>query len=164
MVSGGQTGADRGALDAALAAGVPVGGWCPGGRWAEDGRVPERYPLTPTPLRRPIQRTLRNLRAADAVLVLARGRPRGGSAALPRQAGVARPRLVLDPERASSPARAARFVLRHRPRALNVGGPRESEAPGIARAAERLVAALVGRAGRRGVRLTPIRWCRGAWR
>jgi Circularly permutated YpsA SLOG family len=45
IVSGGQTGADRGALDAALEADVPCGGWCPRGRSAEDGTIPERYPL-----------------------------------------------------------------------------------------------------------------------
>src|SRR5207247_378339 len=49
IVSGGQTGADRGALDAALAAGVPCGGWCPRGRRAEDGAIPDRYPLLEPP-------------------------------------------------------------------------------------------------------------------
>ena len=47
IVSGGQTGVDRGALDAALAAGFPCGGWCPADRAAEDGAIPVRYPLTP---------------------------------------------------------------------------------------------------------------------
>jgi hypothetical protein len=49
IVSGGQTGVDRGALDAALAAGFPCGGWCPADRRAEDGPIPQRYPLTPLP-------------------------------------------------------------------------------------------------------------------
>ena len=47
IVSGGQTGVDRAALDAALAAACPCGGWCPGDRAAEDGVIPERYPLVP---------------------------------------------------------------------------------------------------------------------
>jgi hypothetical protein len=50
IISGGQTGVDRGALDAALVAGFPCGGWCPADRGAEDGKIPERYPLTPLPI------------------------------------------------------------------------------------------------------------------
>ena len=46
VVCGGQTGVDRGALDAALDLGIPCGGWCPQGRQAEDGIIPARYPLT----------------------------------------------------------------------------------------------------------------------
>jgi len=50
VVSGGQTGADRAGLDAAMALGIPVGGWCPRGRRAEDGPIPAIYPLTETSL------------------------------------------------------------------------------------------------------------------
>lgn len=49
LVSGGQTGVDRAALDAALELGIPCGGWCPRGRKAEDGTIPERYPMVETP-------------------------------------------------------------------------------------------------------------------
>lgn len=48
IISGGQTGADRGGLDAAIALGIPHGGWCPKGRRAEDGKVPKRYRLRET--------------------------------------------------------------------------------------------------------------------
>ena len=49
IISGGQTGADRAALDVALTLSLPIGGWCPKGRRAEDGMIPDRYPLTETP-------------------------------------------------------------------------------------------------------------------
>ena len=79
VVSGGQSGVDRAALDAARAAGLACGGWCPRDRWAEDGPIAASYPLTETPQRDPAQRTAWNVRDADATLVLARGAPRGGN-------------------------------------------------------------------------------------
>ena len=65
IVSGGQTGVDRAALDWALASGVPYGGWCPLGRWAEDGPIDARYPLRETPGADPAQRTEWNIRDSD---------------------------------------------------------------------------------------------------
>ena len=79
IVSGGQTGVDRAALDAALALGIPCAGWCPRGRRAEDGEIPRRYPLRETPLPNYEQRTEWNVRDSDATLVLVRGRPAGGT-------------------------------------------------------------------------------------
>ena len=70
IISGGQTGVDRAALDAALAAGIAVGGWCPKGRLAEDGPLPDHYPLEETPSRRYRQRTQWNVRDSDGTLVL----------------------------------------------------------------------------------------------
>ncbi|MAG98797.1 MAG: putative molybdenum carrier protein [Alphaproteobacteria bacterium] len=127
LVSGGQTGVDRAVLDLALEAGIPCGGWCPKGRWAEDGPLDERYPLHETPLVRVVQRTLWNMRDSDATLVLAQRRPRGGSAILAAQAGINRPRLVVDPGATGSPRRVAAWLCRHQVRLLNVGGPRASE-------------------------------------
>jgi predicted Rossmann fold nucleotide-binding protein DprA/Smf involved in DNA uptake len=132
VVSGGQTGVDRAALDVALAAGLPCGGWCPEGRRAEDGRIPDRYPLRETPTSHYPQRTEWNVRDSDGTLVLTRGRPRGGTAltiSLARQLG--RPCLVLDLEKQPDPATARVWIAEHGVRILNVAGPRESEAPGI---------------------------------
>jgi len=80
IISGGQTGVDRGALDAAARLGIAHGGWCPRGRRAEDGEIPERYRLRETPSRRYAQRTAWNVRDSDATLVLIEGDLAGGTA------------------------------------------------------------------------------------
>ncbi len=132
VVSGGQTGVDRAALDAAVALGIPVGGWCPRGRRAEDGRIPPRYPLRETPTSAYPERTAWNVRDSGATLVLTRGAPRGGTAltaALARRAG--KPFLVVDLAAGPDPGDVRSWLQREGVRCLNVAGPRESEAPGI---------------------------------
>lgn len=132
VVSGGQTGVDRAALDAARALGLPCGGWCPRGRVAEDGPIDPVYPLVETPGRDYAQRTEWNVRDSDATLVLVRGRASGGTAltiALARRRG--RPLLVLDLARDPSPEEARRWVEANGVAVLNVAGPRESQRPGI---------------------------------
>ncbi len=132
IVSGGQTGADRAALDAALALGIPCGGWCPRGRRAEDGTIPARYPLRETASSGYPERTGRNVRDADATLILTRGRPRGGTAltaALASRAG--KPCLVVDLNVGADAAAVRAWLEQNRVRELNVAGPRESEQPGI---------------------------------
>src|SRR5438132_363262 len=98
IVTGGQTGADRAALDAAMAAGVECGGWCAAGRLAEDGVIPDRYPLTPLPDGGGYdERTRRNVLDSDATVILSFGPPTGGSETT-RVAAVAagRPLLIID--------------------------------------------------------------------
>ena len=65
IISGGQTGVDRGALDAALKASISCGGWGPKGRKAEDGPIPERYPLQELPGADYLHRTRRNVVDSD---------------------------------------------------------------------------------------------------
>lgn len=143
LVSGGQTGADRGALDAALALGVPVGGWCPRGRRAEDGPLPARYPLRETPSAAYAQRTAWNVRDSDATLVLAFRPPTGGTALTLREAAArGRPHLNVTPAPAEVAAVRA-WIEREGVRVLNVAGPREAEAPGIYAAVRRFVEALL---------------------
>lgn len=146
IVSGGQTGVDRAALDAALAAGLAVGGWCPRGRWAEDGRIDDRYPLRETPLARVSQRTLWNIRDSDGTLVLTSDRPRGGTALTVRAAAVARPRLIVDPADAGAVRQAHAWLAANRIKWLNVGGPRASENAQIYPLAFRFVVDLIAAA------------------
>jgi hypothetical protein len=136
LVSGGQTGVDRAALDAAVAAGISVGGWCPRGRLAEDGVISDRYPLTETPEPDPAQRTAWNVRDSDGTLILHRGPLAGGTAltaALARREG--RPLLQLDLDAGPEPQVIEAWLAGHGIRVLNVAGPRESEAPGVGAAA-----------------------------
>src|SRR5262245_37799508 len=90
IVSGGQTGVDRAALaaalDPAIAPGLPRGGWCPTGRRAEDGPIPDRYPLAETPTDEYPQRTEWNVRDSDGTLILTRGAPDRGTALTARLA------------------------------------------------------------------------------
>jgi hypothetical protein len=139
IVSGGQTGADRGALDAALEAGVPCGGWCPRGRRAEDGTIPERYPLRETPTAEYPQRTAWNVRDSDGTVILHRGRVDRGTALTKRLARRARkPVLLLDVRTAAPPALAA-WIGQEGIERLNVAGPRESRAPGLQAAVARFL-------------------------
>ena len=132
IVSGGQTGVDRAALDTALALGLPCGGWCPRGRRAEDGEIDPRYPLQETPSADYPQRTEWNVRDSDGTLILTRGRPSGGTAltiTLARRHG--RPVLVFDLEQDPDPAEVPGWAEAHAVAVLNVAGPRESQQPGI---------------------------------
>lgn len=132
IVSGGQTGVDRAALDAALALGLPCGGWCPRGRRAEDGAIDPRYPLTPTPSGDYAQRTQWNVRDSDGTLVLTLGPPSGGTAfTIDVARGLGRPLLVLDLGRRPRAAALRDWVAGAGLGVLNVAGPRESLRPGI---------------------------------
>ena len=135
VISGGQTGVDRAALDAALACGLEIGGWCPSGRRAEDGRIASRYPLHETPSTNYAVRTRWNVRDADATLILS-GRPLAGGTAL--TVAIAEqsrtPLLVIDSSEQSIEAAAERirqWIDETGIQVLNVAGPRESTQPGV---------------------------------
>ncbi len=128
IISGGQTGADRAALDAALDWGIAVAGWCPKGRLAEDGLIDDHYPLKETPQRRYAQRTEWNVRDSNGTLIVAR-RPLTGGAALTERLARSRgkPCLVVHPDETPDAVAVVRdWIRQHRITVLNVAGPRQS--------------------------------------
>lgn len=132
VVSGGQTGVDRAALDVALARGIPCGGWCPQGRRAEDGSICSRYPVTETPSVDYAQRTEWNVRDADGTLILTRGPATGGTALTIEVARrLAKPCLIIDLHEPAIPSTVRAWAGTNRIQTLNIAGPRESTAPGI---------------------------------
>ena len=148
IVSGGQTGADRGGLDAALELGIPHGGWCPAGRLAEDGTIPERYRLTETDSADFAVRTERNVIDSDGTVLFTYGEPVGGSALTAELASVHdKPLLHLDLEEhgtESAAAQLAVWLAQNDVRVLNVAGSRESQAPGIAEAVREILLISLG--------------------
>ncbi len=133
IISGGQTGADRAGLDFALAHNIPIGGWCPKGRRAEDGIVPWRYPLRehPHPAYQP--RTIQNILEADFTVVFARSPLSPGSRFTLNQCRRHRKKhlwLSSFPD-AETDARCLRIALRGFDGILNVAGSRESKCAGI---------------------------------
>ena len=130
IVSGGQTGVDRAALDVARELGLPHGGWCPRGRRSEDGVIPAVYELTETPESRYEQRTEWNVRDADATLLLFRGTLGGGTAfTLQCVRSLGRSHALVDLDETADPRDLAEWAAGFR--VLNVAGPRESRHPGI---------------------------------
>ncbi|CAN5726528.1 putative molybdenum carrier protein [soil metagenome] len=143
IVSGGQAGVDRAALDAAIEAGVPHGGWCPAGRWAEDGPIPLRYHLRETPSPDARDRTIRNVRDSDATLILLRGAPSGGTAdAIGDAARLGKPVRRVDLRSDPDPQAVREWIESVGASCLNVVGPRESESPGIYAAAHSFLRAV----------------------
>ncbi|MES9993685.1 MAG: putative molybdenum carrier protein [Candidatus Thiodiazotropha sp.] len=130
IVSGGQTGVDRAALDGAIACGIDVGGWCPQGRMAEDGAIPECYPLKELDNAGYSERTLQNVIDSDATLIIYFGYLSGGTEqTLAYCIAERRPYLLIDGEELSRERAAVRvldFIASREIEVLNVAGPRAS--------------------------------------
>jgi Circularly permutated YpsA SLOG family len=139
LISGGQTGADRAALDLALELGIDHGGWVPKGCAAEDGPLPSRYRVRETPSEDRAERTQRNVVDSDATLLISHGPLTGGSE-LTRTfaAELGKPVLYVELSKLSASEaadRIARWLGSLGCRTLNVAGPRASEEAGIYAAA-----------------------------
>jgi hypothetical protein len=151
LISGGQTGVDRGALDAALEMGFPCGGWCPRGRRAEDGRIPDRYPLQELPRGGRLGRTRKNVEDSDATAIIYFGKLAGGTRrAYLHCVEAGKPHSAVDGQSVAPDGVAQAFAIFLE--ALNVGcvnvaGPRASEAPGAEDFAHSCVSQLIAAIG-----------------
>jgi len=157
LLSGGQSGVDRAVLDVAIERGIDYGGWCPKDGWAEDMTVPPGllaiYPnLRETPLADPAQRTEWNIRDADACMIVIEAvglAVSKGTALAQDLAHRYRKPLFIAPLGGEETIRDAGLWLRFQERrvgaglALAIGGPRESEAPGIYASATSFLTALL---------------------
>lgn len=135
---------DRGALNAAIALGVPHGGWCPAGRLAEDGRIPDRYQLVEHASVDYADRTEQNVIDSDGTLILNRGRLKGGTQLTVHLAKRhVKPLYRVNFERPPPLQDVRRWLMEADVGVLNVAGPRESSHPGIEKEAEDFVRRLL---------------------
>ena len=159
IISGGQTGVDRAALDVALERGLDCGGWCPRGRRAEDGVIDAHYPLRETHTDEYPERTELNVRDSDGTLILTRGAPEGGTALTRRLAHrLGKPCKVVDLDKPPSPATVATWIAKRGIQTLNVAGPRDTAIGEEARRyLKKLLDALAasGGAGNKGLTSRP---------
>lgn len=132
IVSGGQTGVDRAALDAAIELGLPHGGWCPKGRLCEAGVIDAKYSLTEMSSTDYAARTLKNVQDSDGTLVLYFDKLRGGTALTCRFARQHNKPLCR--VRINTPINFMQVVdwlQQHQIRVLNIAGPRGSSHPDL---------------------------------
>jgi hypothetical protein len=149
IISGGQTGVDRGALDAALELGIECGGTCPAGRKAEDGMIPEKYSLTEFDSTVYSDRTRQNVVDSDATLIIHFGQLEGGTA-FTRRCCIEenRPYLVIDASEDDESLQVQQiqdFIRESSIQVLNVAGPRASKVPEAQEQTRRLLSAVLNR-------------------
>ena len=151
IITGGQTGIDRVALDAAIEVGLEHGGWCPKGRLAEDGVIPGKYKLTETSSRRYSVRTEKNVEESDGTLILF-GEKIGGGTALTVRLAVkhCKPCLKLNfgglfvEQFESELDQTQRWIKEHSIQTLNIAGPRKSSSPELSAQVYPFLIALFG--------------------
>ena len=132
IVSGGQTGVDQAALEAAIRLQIPHGGWCPKGRRCENGVIPERYSLREMESQKYEKRTEQNVIDSDATLILYRDRIMGGTARTLRMTRKHfRPCLAVDLRGRYEIPTIQNWLQESKVAVVNVAGPRESTNPGI---------------------------------
>jgi hypothetical protein len=132
IISGGQTGVDRAALDVALRHGIEGGGWCPAGRLDEFGRIPDQYPVQELAVGGFSERTLQNVKDSDGTVIIYPGKLGGGGTEQTVRfcMELQRPHQLIDASKISAEDAAnliASFLRKHKVDVLNVAGPRQSE-------------------------------------
>lgn len=145
IISGGQTGVDRAALDVAKKLKVPYGGWCPRGRWAEDGVIPACYlNMKETPTEKPEQRTEWNVRDSDGTLIIVKDEPMGGTLYTIEMAVKHRkPFYILNLSNEKNINNVIFWIKDQNVRVLNVAGPRVSQEVGIYNSALYIIQSLL---------------------
>lgn len=135
IISGGQTGTDQAALDAAIKHDIPHGGWIPKGRKTEDGILPDKYKLDEMPMASYPKRTEKNILDSDGTLIFSRGKLTGGSALTRKMAKKhQKPWVHIDLEKVQETEASkiiSGWIDNHDIHILNVAGPRASKDPGI---------------------------------
>jgi hypothetical protein len=151
IASGGQTGADRGALDAAIALGVPHGGWCPAGRRAEDGPIPSRYELLETAEWEYPPRTRLNILHSEGTVIFTTGEPTGGSRLTVKLCEEhVKPFLHVDlglHDENEAVDQICDWIDAYDIHNINVAGSRESSVPGIQKLVEQIIIRVVNEFG-----------------
>ena len=146
IISGGQTGADRAALDFAIKHNIPYGGWVPKGRKTEDGTLPEKYQLQEMPTGEYAKRTEQNILDSDGTLIVSHEYLTGGSALTEFLAEKhKKPCVHIDLNKLNQ--KEAAFIINkwrrtNRIRVLNVAGPRAGKDPMIYQATLELLEAV----------------------
>ena len=135
IISGGQTGVDRAALDTAIKLGIPHGGWCPKNRMAEDGTIPNKYLLKETDSSDHAQRTRLNIEDSDGTLILVPSLPvkvtDGTVLTITEVQKKQKPFLIIDLSQAINFKNISTWIEKNKIKALNIAGPRESQKDGI---------------------------------
>ena len=133
IISGGQTGVDRAALDFALARGIPCGGWCPKGRRSEDGIIPEKYPLKETSTTGYHVRTRKNIHSSDGTLIIVKdvAMDRGTKLTKELCAKLQKPCFIVSGVHAGEKEKFQEWLSNNHICTLNIAGCREGSQPGI---------------------------------
>ena len=144
IISGGQTGVDRAGLDAALELGIPISGYCPKGRKAEDGIISDKYPLTETESAGYSKRTKLNVIKSDATIIFTRAKPYGGTKLTITLAKKhKKPFLVVYLNKKNRSKEIAAWIKNKKINTLNIAGPRESKNPGVYDEAKKALLAVI---------------------